>query len=88
MVTKETVAELVKTHGDNANDTGKPEVQIAILTTKILDLTGHLDTHKKDHHSRRGLIKMVAKRRKMLDYLAKNNITRYRSVLQALSLRK
>ncbi len=88
MVTKEQIAELVQKHGASPNDTGKPEVQVAILTTRINDLTGHLESHKKDHHSRRGLIKLVSKRRKLLDYLAKNDIARYRAIIAALSLRK
>lgn len=88
MVSKETIAEIVATHGANPKDSGKPEVQIAVLTAKILDLSQHLLVHKKDNHTRRGLIAMVAKRRKMLDYLAKNEIVRYRAIISALSLRK
>ena len=88
MITKEQKAELIQKFGDNPNDSGKPEVQVAILTAKINDLTGHLDTHKKDNHSRRGLIKMVSMRRKLLSYLMKNDIARYRTVIAALGLRK
>lgn len=88
MITKEQKEEIVNTHGENAKDSGKPEVQIALLTARINDLTGHLNLHKKDNSSRRGLIKLVSKRRKLLSYLAKNDIMRYRSVLAALSLRK
>lgn len=88
MVSKETIAEIVATHGSNPKDSGKPEVQVAVLTAKILDLSQHLLVHKKDNHTRRGLIAMVAKRRKMLDYLAKNEIVRYRAIISALSLRK
>ncbi len=88
MVSKETIAELVKTHGGSAENPGKPEVQVAVLTTKILDLTQHLIIHKKDNHSRRGLIKMVSKRRKILDYLAKRDISRYRSIISELGIRK
>lgn len=88
MITSEQKLDSVKKFGVDANDTGKSEVQVAILTSRINDLTQHLDTHKKDHHSRRGLIKMVAKRRKILNYLAQRDITRYRAVLAALSLRK
>lgn len=88
MINKEQKAEIILKYGENSSDTGKPEVQVAILTARINDMTGHLDTHKGDNHSRRGLIMLVAKRRKLLDYLAKNNIDRYRSIIAALSLRK
>ncbi len=88
MISKEQKADTVKLYGKSGDDSGKPEVQIALLTARILDLTGHLEGHKKDHHSRRGLIAMVAKRRKLLDYLAKNQISRYREIIAALSLRK
>ncbi len=88
MISKETKADLIKKFGSEANDSGKPEVQVALLTARINDLTGHLEHHKKDHHSRRGLIMMVGKRRKLLDYLANNDIARYRTIIAALSLRK
>lgn len=88
MIYKEQKKEIVENFGSNTNDTGKPEVQVAILTARINDLTGHLSTHKKDHHSRRGLIQMVSKRRRLLNYLAKKDINRYREVIAALSLRK
>jgi small subunit ribosomal protein S15 len=88
VINKEQKAEIIKKHGQTPEDTGKSEVQIALLTAHINDLTGHLDTHKKDNHSRRGLIKMVNKRRKLLEYLSKKDINRYRAVLKALSLRK
>ncbi len=88
MINSEQRLESVKKFGADDKDTGKSEVQVAILTSRINDLTQHLNMHKKDHHSRRGLIKMVAKRRKILNYLAKRDITRYRAVLAALSLRK
>lgn len=88
MINSEQKLESVKKFGVDDKDTGKSEVQVAILTSRINDLTQHLDMHKKDHHSRRGLIKMVAKRRKILNYLAQRDITRYRAVLAALSLRK
>ncbi|HRP01760.1 MAG TPA: 30S ribosomal protein S15 [Candidatus Kapabacteria bacterium] len=88
MITSEQKLDSIKNFGADDRDTGKSEVQVAILTQKINDLTRHLEGHKKDHHSRRGLIKMVAKRRKILNYLAKRDITRYRAVLSALSLRK
>ncbi len=88
MISKETKAELIKKFGDVATNSGKPEVQVALLTARINDLTGHLEHHKKDHHSRRGLIMLVGKRRKLLDYLANNDIARYRTIIAALSLRK
>lgn len=88
MIAKEQILDAVKRFGENDSDTGKPEVQIAIFTLRINDLTGHLESHKKDHHSRRGLIQLVSKRRKLLDYLAKNQISRYREVIAALQLRK
>lgn len=88
MITSEQKLEAVKKFGNNESDSGKPEVQIALYTMRINHLTGHLDTHKKDHHSRRGLIKLVSKRRKLLKYLMENDIARYRSILAALSLRK
>lgn len=71
----------------NENDSGSPEVQIAILTTRINDLRPHFTAHKHDHHSRRGLLKMVGRRRRLLNYLAKNDIARYRSVITRLGLR-
>jgi len=88
MITNEKKAELISKFGDNASDSGKPESQIAIFTERINLLTQHLEQHKKDNHSRRGLIQLVAKRRKLLDYLATNNIERYRQTLSALSIRK
>lgn len=88
MISKEHKAEVVAKFGTTANDSGKTEVQVAILTARILDLTSHLNTHKKDNHSRRGLINLVSKRRRLLSYLAKNDIMRYRTVIAALSLRK
>lgn len=88
MILQEQKAELIKKFGDNEKDSGKSESQIAILTARINDLTQHLTSNKKDHHSRRGLIKMVSKRRRLLNYLAKTDINRYRQVLKDLSLRK
>lgn len=88
MITKEQKADFVAKYGATANDTGKPEVQIAILSARIADLTKHLEMHKKDNHTRRGLIKLVAKRRKLLNYLMNTDITRYRQIISALSLRK
>ncbi len=69
-------------------DTGSPEVQVALLTARINDLTGHFKEHVKDHHSRRGLLKMVSQRRKMLDYLKRTNVDRYRALIGRLGLRK
>lgn len=88
MILQEQKAEIIEKYGANKQDSGKSEVQIAILTARINDLTGHLIKNKKDHHTRRGLIKMVSKRRRLLNYLAKNDISRYRQVLSDLSLRK
>ena len=82
---KTAVIEANKTH---ENDTGSPEVQVAILTARIQQLTEHLKIHKHDNHSRRGLLKMVGKRRKLLDYLAKKDIERYRALIAKLGLRK
>jgi len=85
---KERTAELVAKYGDNPNDSGKPEVQIAILTERIKTLAPHFEHNKKDKHSLRGLMKMVGKRRHLLDYLAKKDIERYRSIIAELGLRK
>lgn len=88
MVTKERKAELAVKFGGSAENTGKTEVQVALLTEHINALMPHLDKNKKDNHSRRGLLKLVGQRRKMLDYLAKMDVRRYRAVIEALSLRK
>jgi small subunit ribosomal protein S15 len=88
MIPQELKAEIVAKHGGSGENTGKSEVQIAIFTARINDLTHHLDTHKKDHHSRRGLIHLVSKRRKLLDYLSRRDINRYRQIISVLSLRK
>lgn len=80
--------ELIKQFQVHENDTGSPEVQIAMLTERINYLTEHLKEHKKDHHSRRGLLKMVGKRRGLLNYLIKNDIERYRKVIAALGIRR
>lgn len=85
---KEEKAELSKQVARNEKDTGSPEVQIAIFTEKIKRLTEHLKGHKKDDHSRRGLLKMVSKRRRLLDYLAKKNKESYEAVIKTLGLRK
>jgi len=87
-LTKEKKNEIIKKFGDNEKDTGKAEVQIAMLTERIVQLTEHFKLHKKDNHSRRGLLKMVGKRRRLLDYLKENDIERYRAVIKALGLRR
>lgn len=87
-MTKERKQELITKFGRDVNDTGSPEVQIALLTERINHLTEHLRTHKKDHHSRRGLLMMVGKRRGLLDYLIKTDIERYRSIIAELGIRK
>ena len=88
MITKEIKAQIVAEYGKAPNDTGSPEVQIAILTYRIRELTEHLKTHKKDHHSRRGLLKMVGKRRGLLDYLKSKDIEAYRALIEKLGIRK
>ena len=88
MLLKEEKTAVIEANRTHENDTGSPEVQIAILTKRINDLTEHLKTHKKDHHSRRGLLKMVGHRRNLLNYLAKKAIERYRAVVAKLGLRK
>ena len=80
--------EIMKAYASHEGDTGSPEVQIAVLTRRINDLTEHLKTHKKDHHSRRGLLKMVGHRRNLLNYLMKKDINRYRSIIEKLGIRK
>ncbi len=85
---KERKAELIATYGLKEGDTGSPEVQIAILTEKINHLTEHLKQHKNDHHSRRGLLMMVGKRRGMLDYLTRIDVNRYRAIIEKLHIRK
>jgi small subunit ribosomal protein S15 len=87
-VSKEKIKELTKEFGSTPTDTGRSEVQIAILTTHINELTEHLKTHAKDHHSRRGLLKMVGRRRRLLDYLAREDIERYRAIIEKLELRR
>ena len=88
MMTPERKKELIETYRINEADTGSPEVQIAILTERINYLTAHLKEHKKDHHSRRGLLKMVGQRRGLLNYLMAKDIERYRTVVDKLDLRK
>jgi len=87
-LTKEAKQEVVGTYGKSDSDTGSPEVQVALLTTRINELTEHLRDHKKDHHSRRGLLKMVGQRRRLLGYLRRHDIDRYRSLVQELGLRR
>lgn len=87
MISKEKKAEIIANYGRKAGDTGSPEVQIAILTERIAELTEHLKINQKDHHSRRGLLKMVGKRRNLLNYLAKKDINRYRETIKKLGIR-
>lgn len=88
MVTAEQKKEIIEKYGRGANDTGSPEVQIALLTARILDLQNHFENHPKDHHSRRGLLKLVGQRRNLLAYLKKIDIERYRTLIESLGLRK
>jgi small subunit ribosomal protein S15 len=88
MLDSQVKSELVNKFGANSKDTGKTEVQIAIFTERIKELTDHVNKNKKDNHTRRGLINLVSKRRKLLDYLANNDIQRYRSIIADLGLRK
>ena len=87
-MTKERKQEIISTYKREENDTGSPEVQIALLTERINELTEHLKVHKKDNHSRRGLLKMVGKRRNLLNYLSRKDVERYRDIAQKLNLRK
>ncbi len=87
-ITAERKAELIKKHAVNEGDTGSPEVQVSILTDRIVTLTDHFKEHKKDNHSRRGLLKMVNTRRSLLDYLKKKDETRYQALIKSLGLRK
>lgn len=88
MITQETKTNVMKEYAVHEKDTGSAEVQVALLTARIKDLHGHFDVHKKDHSSRRGLLKLVGRRRKLLDYLKKSEIGRYRKVIASLGLRK
>ena len=88
MIRKEEKSAVIEANKTHANDTGSPEVQVAILTARIQQLTEHLKVHKHDNHSRRGLLKMAGKRRKLLDYLAKKDIERYRALIAKLGIRK
>jgi len=88
MITKEKKAAIIAEYGKTPEDTGSTQVQVAILTARINELTEHLKIHKKDHHSRRGLLMMVGQRRGLLEYLKKTDITEYRSLIEKLGLRK
>ncbi|MBO4872279.1 MAG: 30S ribosomal protein S15 [Lachnospiraceae bacterium] len=88
MTSKERKAEIIAEFGKNPQDTGSPEVQIALLTERIRELTEHLKVHPKDHHSRRGLFMLVGQRRGMLDYVKKNDIEEYRTLIDRLGIRK
>ena len=88
MITKEQKTTVIAENRTHETDTGSPEVQIAILTERIRQLTEHLKVHQKDNHSRLGLLKMVGKRRRLLDYLAKKDIERYRAIIAKLNIRK
>ncbi|HRH80624.1 MAG TPA: 30S ribosomal protein S15 [Thiobacillaceae bacterium] len=81
-------ADILKDYGRKPGDTGSPEAQVALLTARINDLTGHFKAHVKDHHSRRGLLKMVSRRRRLLDYLKSRNTDAYRQLIERLGLRK
>ena len=85
---KEKKQEIIKTHKRDANDTGSPEVQIALLTQRITELTEHLKVHTKDNHSRKGLLKMVGQRRRLLNYLSEKDLDRYKAIIEKLELRK
>ena len=86
--TREDKESIIAKHAQHEGDTGSPEVQIALLTARISTLTEHLKTHKKDHHSRRGLLKMVGHRRRLLNYLRARDLERYRALIKELQLRK
>ncbi|API93931.1 MULTISPECIES: 30S ribosomal protein S15 [Virgibacillus] len=87
-ISQERKNEIINEYKIHDNDTGSPEVQIAVLTAEITTLNEHLRVHKKDHHSRRGLLKMVGKRRNLLNYLRNKDVTRYRELIQKLGLRR
>lgn len=88
MINQEKKKEIIAAYGRTPEDTGSPEVQIALLTERITELNDHLKTHKKDHHSRRGLLKMVGQRKGLLEYLKKSDINSYRGLIERLGLRK
>jgi small subunit ribosomal protein S15 len=87
-ITGERKKEVIETNKTNPKDTGSPEVQVAILTERIQNLTSHFKTHSKDHHGRRGLLMMVGQRKRLLNYLKNKDITRYRAIIEKLGLRK
>lgn len=87
-ISRENKTELIQDYRTHDTDTGSPEVQIAILTKRITYLTEHFKTHAKDHHSRQGLLKMVGKRRRLLDYLKRKNVSRYQEIIKRLGIRK
>ena len=87
-ITTEQKKELINKYGKNSSDTGTPEVQIAIITATLNSLSPHFEKFKKDHHARLGLLKLVGKRRRLLDYLMKKDIARYRTIIQDLEIRK
>ena len=87
-LTKDAKREIFDRHGRSGGDTGSPQVQIALLTKRIEQLTEHLRTHRKDHHSRRGLLKLVGRRRRLLNYLQKRDVEGYRALIQELGLRR
>ena len=87
-LTKDKKTEVIDSYKTHDGDTGSPEVQVAILTERITYLTDHFKTHKKDHHSRRGLLKLVGQRRRLLDYLKDKDINRYRTLIQRLGIRR
>jgi small subunit ribosomal protein S15 len=87
-LTKEAKAEIIRKYGKSPNDSGSPEVQIALLTTRINELPAHFEKHGKDHHSRVGLLRMVGKRRRLLNYLQERDIDRYRKIISELQIRK
>jgi small subunit ribosomal protein S15 len=87
-LTKEAKQEIFQKHGRTEQDTGSPEVQIALLTSRINTLTEHLRTHRHDHYSRRGLLKLVGRRRRLLNYLQRNNLEGYRALIKELGLRR
>lgn len=88
MLTLEAKKDIIKKYGRDKNDTGSPEVQVALLTERIKYLTEHFKSHKKDFHSRRGLLMLVGKRRRLLDYLMKNELEKYREIIKELGIRK
>lgn len=88
MIAKDKKTNIIETYATHEGDTGSPEVQIAVLSARIAELTEHLKANPKDHHSRRGMLKMIGRRRGLLNYLMKKDITRYRAIIEKLGLRK